>query len=267
MRAFSSFLAALFLVACAPPAVAAPGPDLDASGVYVGEDFPLVGSSVSLEMYVYTWEIPAGSIVPIAVAIDGVLIGNVDMLVDDWFIRVDLPDWTATTPGAHVVRASIDPGNAIAEVDETNNVATEEFVVYAGYADLAVDIAVEELPVVVDGAPELPNPIDVFHITTTMCNVGSFPAGRTYHSVHIESASGLEPAPGGSDRIAEWWGALLGPGDCITQELQYRPTRYVGDFRFTVDVDADPEQRTSNNHAESWHHVVVGGLGGTRTPA
>ncbi len=229
---FSVLAAVMALVAAAGPwtplirpAAAAGSPDLTIESITINPSDPAVGDAVTIIVYVKNIGSAPSPSCYVTAEVDGAIIDNqnIDGLQPGMTTTASF-SWTAT-PGVHIIKATADSTDIVAESDETNNIAT--FTLQPRAPDLTITS--------ITYSPQTPLLRQEVLFTIHIANIGTAPSGPNKVNFLVEGkSSGYQSVPS------------LAPGG--TTDIIYPWYAEPGQFLMTAQVDADNQVQESNEN-------------------
>ena len=207
-----------------------PGPDLIVQSITLSPTEPALGNVLTITVAVKNQGTSGAGNSYVACQIDDTILnsGNIGA-ISAGMTRTVIFHWTVQA-GSHIIKATADASDVIAEDNETNNIKTYSFTA------LAADLIVESI----SWTPESPSKGDNIVISVTVKNQGNYPsAPSTVHLYTDEICRGYRDI------------AILNPGDAITKTFNWIAPAGQCAIKGVAD-EADNVQEDNENNNENY---------------
>jgi subtilase family serine protease len=207
-----------------------PGPDLVVQNITLSPAEPALGNVLTITVAVKNQGTSEAGNSYVACQIDDIILnsGNIGT-INAGMTRTVVFHWTVQS-GSHIIKATADASDVVAEDNETNNIKTYSFTA------LAADLIVESI----SWTPESPSKGDDVVISITVKNQGNYPSAPS--TVHLYT-----------DDICRGYldVAILDPGETSTKTFNWMAPAGQCVIKGVVD-EADNVQEDNENNNEKY---------------
>lgn len=180
------------------------------------------------------------------------------------FVPVDI-----STPGPHVITATIDADGVLTEPDEANNAASRYIdVLPAPHLSVWI-LSLDRVPLRTE-AGDVRHPLARWEARIAVCNSGPFAGHDAQTTISVVPGNGRSNGAGASAGSSSFVAFLEDPvvevGPCNEHLVRFDSPGVVGDFRVVADLFSPEDFSYEDNHASRAGFNVVGDEGGVAVP-